>query len=507
MSSPAEDFNYLVVSDLHLSESERNPVGRFFHFDQDFADFLRHYRLSYIGQRRWRLIIDGDFIEFFQMTQPPEPHDRLLRGVTLTATDRRFFPGTEWQKSVWKMDRALRSHPQLLLALGRFLLAGNEIYILRGNHDVEMFWPQVQDHFRLLLAQHHPADTTYLDMKTAIRERLHFLPWFFLEKDLVYVEHGCQYDPFCTNEHNLCPVVPAKPHQIHLPFSAFTMRYFAARMAMIDPAAIENVNSIPRYLGRLIVKNPLQALLMPYYYAEMIVRTLRNVGLGAGDTEREVAAREAAARRALERMYDLPPATVAAIEALRETPILGSLRATIKSFSLDMIAAGLAASAAIWLAAPRSRRGRLAATSLTGLLVSGLISKWVKRASTINDHRNLREIARCIAATLGVRYVVFGHSHQPDAHRLSADRDSWYFNVGTWVPNLNEGQFIYLHVLRDGGGSAQLMRWNRKWQRPEELDPARFSQDRAQRRRLLAEERRGTTAGASASLEAPPARG
>jgi len=71
MPAPAEDFNYLVVSDLHLSEAERNPAGRFFHFDEDFADFLRHYRLSYVGSRRWRLIIDGDFVEFFQMTEPP----------------------------------------------------------------------------------------------------------------------------------------------------------------------------------------------------------------------------------------------------------------------------------------------------------------------------------------------------------------------------------------------------------------------------------------------------
>jgi UDP-2,3-diacylglucosamine pyrophosphatase LpxH len=168
MPAPAEDFNYLVVSDLHLSEAERNPAGRFFHFDEDFADFLRHYRLSYVGQRRWRLIIDGDFIEFFQMTEAPDPTERLLRGVTLTPADRRFYPGTEWAKSVWKLDRVLRSHPQLLLALGRFLLAGNEIYVLRGNHDVEMYWPQVQEHFRIVLAQHHPADTTYLDMKAAI---------------------------------------------------------------------------------------------------------------------------------------------------------------------------------------------------------------------------------------------------------------------------------------------------------------------------------------------------
>ena len=193
---------------------------------------------------------------------------------------------------MWKLDRVLRSHPQLLLALARFLLAGNEIYILRGNHDVEMYWPQVQEHFRLVLAQHHPADTNYLEMKAAIQARLHFLPWFYLDQGLLYVEHGCQYDPFCTNEHNLCPVLPDRPEQIHLPLSAFSMRYFAARIAMVDPAAIENVNSIPRYLGRLLAKNPLLAFRLPYYYVEMIARTLRKVNRPWPDAERAIADRE-----------------------------------------------------------------------------------------------------------------------------------------------------------------------------------------------------------------------
>jgi UDP-2,3-diacylglucosamine pyrophosphatase LpxH len=475
MPAPAEDFNYLVVSDLHLSEAERNPAGRFFHFDEDFADFLRHYRLSYVGQRRWRLIIDGDFVEFFQMTEAPDPTERLLRGVTLTAADRRFYPGTEWAKSVWKLDRVLRSHPQLLLALGRFLLAGNEIYVLRGNHDVEMYWPQVQEHFRLVLAQHHPADTTYLDMKAAIQARLHFLPWFYLDRGLLYVEHGCQYDPFCTNEHNLCPVLPDRPEQIHLPLSAFSMRYFAARIAMVDPAAIENVNSIPRYLSRLVAKHPLLALRLPYYYVEMIGRTVRKVNRGWADAEREVIAREAVVRRELEDQHGLSAATLRTIEDLREAPVLRSLSATIRSFAVDMVAAGLVAVAALWAAAPRTRRGRLAAAATSGLMVAGLTAGWVKRASTINDHRNLREIARVIADAVGVRYVVFGHSHQPDAHRLSATEDRWYFNVGTWVPNLQEGHFIYLQVLRDAGASATLTRWNRRLQRPEELDSARFS--------------------------------
>jgi hypothetical protein len=71
-------------------------------------------------------------------------------------------------------------------------------------------------------------------------------------------------------------------------------------------------------------------------------------------------------------MYALPSATVAAIEELRQAPILRSLRATIRSFSLDLVTAGLAATVGIWLSTPRTRGGRLAAAALTGLLAAGL---------------------------------------------------------------------------------------------------------------------------------------
>jgi TonB family protein len=47
-----------------------------------------------------------------------------------------------------------------------------------------------------------------------------------------------------------------------------------AGKAGLDEAAIENVNSIPRYLGRLLAKNPLLAFRLPYYYVEMIALEL-----------------------------------------------------------------------------------------------------------------------------------------------------------------------------------------------------------------------------------------
>jgi hypothetical protein len=69
MPTPAEDFNYLVVSDLHLSEAERNPAGRFLSGKQLRSSALS---MSCVGsavaahhRRRLRRV--------FQMTEAPDP--------------------------------------------------------------------------------------------------------------------------------------------------------------------------------------------------------------------------------------------------------------------------------------------------------------------------------------------------------------------------------------------------------------------------------------------------
>lgn len=459
-------FNYLVISDLHLQEADRDPAGRIFYFDQEFADFLRYYRLFQVGDRKWKLIIAGDLIEFYRIPVRPSVDEKLLRSVTLTPTDRKFFPGTEPEKSVWKLELILKSHPQLLLALARFVAEGNEIHIVRGNHDLEFFWPEVQERFRLLIAQHHPMDVGYLDMKAAVQSRIVFEPWFFLEKELLYVEHGHQYDEYCSNAHPLHPVLSHESNRIELALSAFTMRYFVARLKSVDPAAMENINSIPRYLLRLVLGNPGQALLMPVYYVEMLVRTLGKVARFDPAQEAWLEGLEEQSRKAIAGAYGLEVATLRKLESLARKPILASRWDTVKCLSLDLVGAGvLGLSGLAWLGAAGPAVAPAWIWIMAGVLVALLVLVGRRRMSRVNNHGNLRAIAREIQTTLGVRHVVFGHSHDPDAVPLSFANE-WYFNIGTWVPRGEEGQFTYLELRDSEGMAPYLMRWDRRREQP-----------------------------------------
>jgi UDP-2,3-diacylglucosamine pyrophosphatase LpxH len=471
----ADDFNYLILSDLHLQEAEQDPAGRLFYFDEEFADLLRHYRLFSVDGRRWRLIIGGDLIEFLVIKRAPDADDRLLKGETFSATERRFFPGTEWPKSVWKLELILRSHPQLLLALARFIAAGHEIFILRGNHDLELFWPQVQEHFRLLIAEHHPVDASYQEIKAAARERIHFLPWFYLEPGLLYVEHGHQYDEYCSNAHHLYPILAQRPRQLELALSGFTMRYVAARIQKVDPAAMETMNRIPRYIKHLLLQDPSLAVRIPSYWIEATARILTKVKVADAEREAFLAGAEAEFREEIGRSVGLDGPTLEALTALGRPPLLDSFGRTLKGVFLDLLTASVASLA---LTATLVRRRRWWSAVAAGAAAGLVGASWKRRLSAVNDHGNLREIARTIHRLLGVRYVVFGHSHDPDVLPLDGTGERIYFNVGTWLPQGGESQMIYLHVLRDPERpTAHLMRWDRHQKQPVQVDAASYDRD------------------------------
>ena len=466
-------FDYLVVSDLHLRGGYQNPTAGLYHFDEEFADFLRYYRLHRPGPRPWTLIIAGDFIEFLYVTDLPDPNERLLRGATFDEDEARYGAGTEAQKSLWKLDTILRSsHPQLLLALGRFLAEGNHIVILRGNHDAEMFWPTVQEHFVRLLAEHHPADVGYMAMKDALAQRLHFGSWFWYVPELLYVEHGCQYDPFCSFEYILNPVRPAQPARIENSISDLSVRYFANQMKLLDAMAVENIKSVSEYV-RWVVRGNLWFLSRAVrLYAAMVRRVLAQSGPPDPELERRVRAEHERAVAATDERFGLPPGTAARVHAQHETPVMRSWFATARFLGLDLFAAAVllvgSAFFMVWHHSARTVAGAvLAAVAALGLVVYiGAL-----RVRRITEAGKLHRTAGELASLFGVPYVLFGHSHRAGKWPLPGQGS--YFNVGTWVPLAKSAFFVYFALTADGPQHhAGLWRWNKSKGEPEPFESA-----------------------------------
>jgi UDP-2,3-diacylglucosamine pyrophosphatase LpxH len=461
-------FDYLIVSDLHLRGGFSNPTQGLYHFDEEFADFLRYYRLNRAPDRRWRLIIGGDFIEFLYITDLPDPNERLLRGVTFPESERRFGPGTEAAKSRWKLDRILRaSHPQLLLALARFVAEDNEVILLRGNHDLEMSWPEVQDHFRRLIAEHHPEDISYMDMKDAVAARVKFPLWFWYEPNWLYVEHGCQYDPFCATEHVLNPLVPESPKHLQLSIAELSIRYFTNQMKTINAMAAENIMSVSEYIGWVIGGNLNILPRVLGLYAGMVRRVLVKSGRPKPEVERAVRAENERRIAAVNDALRLPPGTAEAVNAMHAMPVMRSMIGTARFLALDLIASGVLIVAAvvsilIWYPARTGLLALVGAAAVLGAIIYG----GALRFRRIAEAAQLRRTAERIAELCHVPNVVFGHSHAAGIWPLPSGGQ--YINVGTWVPMGEDAYFVYFAATGEGAARrAGLWRWNKRRKEPE----------------------------------------
>jgi UDP-2,3-diacylglucosamine pyrophosphatase LpxH len=221
MVSEEKDKNYVFVSDLHLSEGflvEENHYDRNedFFYDDAFARFL-----AYLQKQRedgkfkkpWRLVINGDFLDFLQVTTCPEGDygSTRVRGkdyqFKIRKKERSLGLGHTMANSLWKLDRIFDGHPEFFEAIAGFLAYGNDLIIITGNHDAEFTYPEVRELFREKLEfsaedffayNREKLRTSGLPGKDEtvknVSARVYFVRWYYYEKGLFYAEHGCQYD-------------------------------------------------------------------------------------------------------------------------------------------------------------------------------------------------------------------------------------------------------------------------------------------------------------------------
>lgn len=168
----------IVISDLHVGAGELDD------FDPDvevlFAEFL-----SEIGKEgiSTELVINGDFLEFVQ-ANPWEEKDLRAR-----SEDNLPLCFTK-EQSLSKLESIIASHPTVFYSLGEFLSENKQhkITVLPGNHDVDLFWEEVRDRIKCIIASKSGTDN--INRLTFHMERVYCPP----SAPNVWVEHGHQFD-------------------------------------------------------------------------------------------------------------------------------------------------------------------------------------------------------------------------------------------------------------------------------------------------------------------------
>src|SRR5207302_2728230 len=207
--------NLIAISDLHLGADlkpgARRPAPAAAAIDRHLVEFFDHYATRHREGKPWRLVLDGDIVDFVAVTVTPDPGQEPFE---IRAEERQFGLANEESKCIWKLRRVFERHSAIFDALARFVQAGNSVSLIRGNHDAEFSWPGVKVEFKRLL-----ADRANLagPARRRFERQVTFHDWFYLEPGFLYVEHGNAHDPYCMPEHFLAPCKEVRGRELGLP--------------------------------------------------------------------------------------------------------------------------------------------------------------------------------------------------------------------------------------------------------------------------------------------------
>src|SRR3954463_16548823 len=214
--------NLVAISDLHLG-CDLKPSGktqRPASFDTQLAAFLDFHAVNQRDGKPWRLLLNGDIVDFVAITVTPGPE----ASFEVSEEEREFGLAPEESKCVWKLRKTMERHPLVFDALSRFLQKGNSLHIVRGNHDAEFHWPAVQAALKADLAGRAGLEGA---VRRRFERRIEFHPWFYLEPGFFYAEHGNAHDHYSLQSDFFDEAGVQAKREIDLPLSSKVLRYFA----------------------------------------------------------------------------------------------------------------------------------------------------------------------------------------------------------------------------------------------------------------------------------------
>lgn len=459
----------LVFSDVHLG-SDINECGvpslRRTSVDQDLVALLSHYRKEPLpsANSRWRVVIAGDFIDFIGISIKATPEI----SASLTEEEQLHGLGNAEPHSREKLRRVAARHEDVFRELAAFVNDGHALSLIHGNHDLELHWDGVKQDFRELLLR-HARESGPVD-EEAFQARIEFLPWFFYRDGVAYIEHGHQYDPFCSTEHVMAPLSPLDPRRVARGFSEVLLRFVVRPTRGMTEHGHEGFG-MASYVafGARLGLSGMARLGMRFVRAIRALFHLRREHLSAASAalraehERRVSQLGVATRVGKERLQ--------ALLHLQATPISHTVSGIMASLLLDRAALACAAVIALVLSGlaaflwkPPAVLG-VGAVLLTWLLVHRHLSKRRK----VDPTTTLMERAAQLSRLFPAAFVVMGHTHVPTARPAG---DATYINLGSWAeeeplpdadpmaaPERAARTHAVIHVS-DDGAKAELRTWD-----------------------------------------------
>lgn len=406
-----------VVSDLHLGpgwlpSGELDPLEDFT-ADEAFAAFLRRIGPLHAPVE---LVIAGDFLEYCQ-TLPEiglaSPED------SLGSTEAESLLRT--QVILGQRPDIASGHPLVFQALREFMVEGNSITIIAGNHDIDLLWKRV---WALVFDTIYPPGAAG-DLRRVVYS--HTLGDG--QRGRVHIEHGHEHDK---------------------------ANRFGDQMTQPFGMDRRGVQRLKRCWGTLFVDKVFNQLERERWFIDNIKPILRVVQLGLRHDFRFTATALGLVTRFL-LTSGLPPILGGAGEMFGEEVVMPGIDQVVAGIADPELRAHLQAQiadpafraefedavrgagafeivAAIGGMGPQATLDDVTVTTGGEVVLGGGVGeedayRLAARATLENDP--------------SLATVVMGHTHGPlDGYTSPIDRPdgsaAYYFNTGTWTPHLKD---------------------------------------------------------------------
>ena len=490
-----------VVSDLHIA-SGRNDAGVYSGTENFFADdsFRRFtlYADKVKKSQKAILLINGDVFDFLRITdfpgKPPGQNSsikRFLRSVKLyspqkISDDKGIDEFNEWSgelkkigitktpaelensiygkekifglktdnyKTVYKLMKIKHGHPVFFKALKEWTEKGNKLVLVKGNHDLEIYWPEVRNYLRLIIAEEIAGREKDIEevLKEIVLPNIFFIDDSIEIDEKVYIEHGHRYDKFSLVLGGA--VLDKNPLQLNIPFGSFFNRYLLNRVELFYPF-LDNVRPSKNILPILIKENFPLALKVLFMHIPLLLRILTT-------NFRYL-------KFMLNRVFWLTISIFLPVILIFiiDPALLQKIISQINSINNVQGVLSLIINEAKNL----------------GLLILPYFLARLTAWLQLEEPSSLHNFAELIAENGKYEIITMGHTHNPGEYLFNGT--CRFYNTGTWIPVIESSTadiredrtYTFLHIINYGKGilkpaeNGLLQRWNDDAGRAEPLN-------------------------------------
>lgn len=440
--SGKESPDLIVLSDVHLHEdTPESTVGA-------LIRLLDHYTGTSSPDGRGRCMVTaGDFFDFSMVTAVP---DACEVPFSISRRERRYGLDSCGEKAAWKIEYLAGKYREIFLSMARFVAAGNRMVFLPGNHDEELLFPEVQDRLRSLLGV--PRDGPESRPGPGVTGSIDFSPWFYLEPDRVYVEHGHFYDSdgVPLSPVRPCPLPPGSA--IEMTLGTMITRYLLTLLRGYDFHGDSDMTPWPLFVKVVRTFGTRAPRTIFRYYAMaarvlMSIRERKRKGSPAPALSREQYAQDlGVSKKQLEGLLSATSAPTT--DSLRDT---GDRLYLLRSLSFAVFVV-----TTLFLL-PQAFRGFSWSLLLPFVPLAVLLFS-MRNGNLFGNQLDpaFRDVSRSIQQTLDVPFVLMGHTHRCEARVMESPNGTprVYINLGafnlSWKKEEKGHPFLYLERGEDG---------------------------------------------------------